>query len=125
MTTSLLHQFNPDGAYAHEVEGIAGERRQVPGRSHHKQARAGKAILFDIDDTTLNTYSYEIYSNFVYNPTTNGAFVNAGSAACSRPCPGMVDLEKKAIAHGLQGVLPDRPPGDRSATGTRRQPGRR
>jgi predicted secreted acid phosphatase len=36
------------------------------------------AIVLDVDDTTLNTYSYEIYSNFVYNPTTNAAFVNAG-----------------------------------------------
>jgi hypothetical protein len=35
------------------------------------------AIVLDVDDTTLNTYSYEIYSNFVYNPTTNAAFVNA------------------------------------------------
>ena len=25
-----LHTFNPNGAYAHEVEGIAGKRRQVP-----------------------------------------------------------------------------------------------
>ena len=36
--------------------------------------------MLDIDDTTLNTYSYEIYSNFVFNSTTNAAFVNAGSA---------------------------------------------
>ena len=33
------------------------------------------AIVLDVDDTTLNTYSYEIYSNFVFNPTTNAAFV--------------------------------------------------
>ena len=90
-----LHTFNPNGAYAHEVEGIAGKAGKYLAH-HHKQAPRGKAILFDIDDTTLNTYSYEIYSNFVYNPTTNAAFVNAGRR--SRPCPGMVDLEKKAIA---------------------------
>ncbi len=41
---------------------------------HHHKHTAGKAVLFDIDDTTLNTYNYEIYSNFVYNPTTNAAF---------------------------------------------------
>jgi len=68
--------------------------------------------LFDIDDTTLNTYSYEIYSNFVFNPTTNAYFVNAGApvsqggggvahpATIFPAVPGMVSLEHKAISHG-------------------------
>ena len=79
-----LHQFNPDGNYAHEVEGIA--------------SGAGKYI----DDTTLNTYSYEIYSSFVFNPTSNAAFVNAGSASVFPAVPGMVGLEKRAMADGYQ-----------------------
>ncbi len=54
-------------------------------------------MLFDVDDTTLNTYNYEIYSNFVYNPTTNAAFVNA---AVFPAVPHMVDLEKFARRHG-------------------------
>jgi predicted secreted acid phosphatase len=70
----------------------------------HKALRAhGKSILFDIDDTTLNTYSYEIYSNFVYNPATNAAFVNAclTTTGCVFPAvPGMVGLEKFAEARG-------------------------
>ena len=33
--------------------------------------------MLDIDDTTLNTYSYEIYSSFVFNSDNNLAFVNA------------------------------------------------
>jgi len=90
-----LHTFNPDGAYAHEVEGIATKAGKYLA-NHHKHT-VGKAVLFDIDDTTLNTYNYEIYSNFVYNPTTNAAFVNA---AAFPAVPGMVNLEQKALAKG-------------------------
>jgi len=90
-----LHTFNPDGAYAHEVEGIATKAGTYLA-NHHKHT-VGKAVLFDIDDTTLNTYNYEIYSNFVYNPTTNAAFVNA---AAFPAVPGMVALEQKALAKG-------------------------
>ena len=80
-----------------------------------RSSPARKAILFDIDDTTLNTYSYEIYSNFVFNPTTNAAFVNAGyRRACSRPCRAWSSLEHAASRRGLHGVLPHRPPRDAS-----------
>jgi predicted secreted acid phosphatase len=96
--TTPLHQFGADSAYAHEVKGIA--QRAGKFLIHHHKHDADKAILFDIDDTTLNTYSYEIYSNFVFNPTTNGFFVNAGSASVFPAVPGMVSLEKRAIAHG-------------------------
>jgi predicted secreted acid phosphatase len=95
--TTMLHQFSPDSAYAHEVERIAHRAGRALG---HPKPSAHKAVLFDIDDTTLNTYSYEIYSNFVYNPVTNGDFVNAGSASVFPAVPGMVSLEKKAIAKG-------------------------
>jgi hypothetical protein len=98
--TTQLHQFNPDGAYAHETEGIAADASKYLARQAHKKHHGQKAILFDIDDTTLNTYSYEIYSNFVYNPTTNGYFVNAGSADVFPAVPGMAQLENKAVARG-------------------------
>jgi len=109
---TMLHQFSPTGAYAQQTEGIANKAEHfLAKRAHHghwkvhvKHARhknhAKPAILFDIDDTTLNTYSYEIYSSFVYNPTSNAAFVNAGSASVFPAVPGMVDLEQKALAEG-------------------------
>ena len=105
--TTKLHQYNPDGSYAHEVEGIASGAGRYLGHRAHQHHQRGHfsgtpAILFDIDDTTLNTYSYEIYSNFVYNPTTNASFVNAGSASVFPAVPGMVDLEQAAIAKGYQ-----------------------
>jgi hypothetical protein len=103
--TKTLHQFSPDSAYAHEVEGIASDAGKFlahqKNRHHHQGHFSGKpAIVFDIDDTTLNTFSYEIYSSYVFNVTTNTNFVNAGSASVFPAVPGMLDLEAKAEAKG-------------------------
>jgi predicted secreted acid phosphatase len=98
-----LHTFDPNGAYAHEVGRIVHRAAKYLGR--HKQPTrpsVKKAVLFDIDDTTLNTYSYEIYSSFVFNPATNAAFVNAClTTGCVFPAtPGFVDLEHYAESQG-------------------------
>jgi hypothetical protein len=81
--TTPLFFATPTSSYANEMAGIeatAADYLSHPyqGKDHDKTKQHGtKAIVLDIDDTTLNTYSYEIYSNFVFNPTSNGAFVNA------------------------------------------------
>jgi HAD superfamily, subfamily IIIB (Acid phosphatase) len=101
-----LHQFSPTSAYADEMAALVSDAEKYlnnpPGSGNGKKFSGTKAILFDIDDTTLNTYSYEIYSNFVFNPTTNAAFVNAClTTGCVFPAtPGMVGLERFAEDHG-------------------------
>jgi hypothetical protein len=94
---TTLHFASPTSAYANEMSGI--ERDATRYLSHAKGGHnsAQKAIVLDVDDTTLNTYSYEIYSNFVYNPTTNAAFVNAGVFPA---VPGMPTLANWASSHG-------------------------
>jgi len=110
--TTALHQFSDDSNYAAEVKGIAASAGKY--LAHHDRHNAQKAILFDVDDTTLNTYSYEIYSNFVYSPSSNAAFVNAGVFPA---VPGMVDLEKKAEAEGYKVFfLTGRPEAQRAGT---------
>src|SRR5262249_16046700 len=77
---------------------------------------ATPAIVFDVDDTTLNTYSYEIYSNFVFNSATNAAFVNA---AVFPPVPGMPALAAHAASDGYTiFFLTGRPENQRPATVT-------
>ena len=104
--TVALHQFSPTSAYANEMAGLVSDAEKYlnnpPGSGNGKKFSGTKAILFDVDDTTLNTYSYEIYSNFVFNPTTNAAFVNAClTTGCVFPAtPGMVGLEQFAEDHG-------------------------
>jgi hypothetical protein len=96
-----IHTFSDTSAYAHEVGGIASHavRYLAEPRKGHHHSSAKKAILFDVDDTTLNTYDYEIYSNFVYNPTTNAYFV-ANDNYKLRAVPHMVAVENWAAAHG-------------------------
>ncbi len=73
--------LNQDSNYAREVESVAADGAQW------LQARAGKsdkpAIVFDVDDTTLTTYNYELFSNWDYNPGTNQVFVGLTGT-----CPG-------------------------------------
>jgi acid phosphatase class B len=96
--TTLLHFASPTSAYAKEMHGIEKEAdtylgRAIKGFGGHHVRHAGQtpAVVFDIDDTTLNTFSYEIYSNFVFNPTTNAAFVNAGVFPAVFGMPQLVD----------------------------------
>jgi predicted secreted acid phosphatase len=99
--TVAVHQPSATGSYANEMSGVVADAEKALAKNKADHI-PGRAVLFDIDDTTLNTYSYEIYSNFVFNPTTNAAFVNAClSTGCVFPAvPGMVGLEHFAEAHG-------------------------
>jgi hypothetical protein len=123
---TALHTFDPDGAYAHQMQGLEHDAAKYLGKQarHDKAARDGhghgdsgrKAILLDVDDTSLNTYNYEIYSNFVYNPTTNGAFVNG---AAFPAVPGMPQLVAAAKSEGYDlFFLTGRPEAQRAGTKT-------
>ncbi|HEY7602884.1 MAG TPA: HAD family acid phosphatase [Gaiellaceae bacterium] len=95
----ILHTFSQTGAYAAEMGDIVDKAEKYLRNANGDGHKSGKqkAVLFDVDDTTLNTYSYEIYSNFVYSPTTNGFFVDA---AVFPAVPHMVDLEHYAESKG-------------------------
>jgi len=93
--------FDPHGNYAKEASKVArsGEHWLAAKQDGHGKAKPGatKAIVLDVDDTTLTTWNYEIASNWAYNPTTNAAYVTGQLFPAT---PGMVDLVKKAAAEG-------------------------
>jgi len=95
--------FDPHGNYAKEASKVArsGEKwlaAKSHGGSHGKtKTHALKAIVLDVDDTTLTTWNYEIASNWAYNPTTNAAYVTGQLFPAT---PGMVDLVKRAAQEG-------------------------
>jgi hypothetical protein len=62
-----------DGNYAKEARSVAAEGERWLARPHHTHGT--KAIVLDVDDTTLLTWNYEVYSNWAYNPATNATFV--------------------------------------------------
>src|SRR6185437_847953 len=65
--------FAPDSNYAKEASRVAATGSWVlqkeAWRHHHRGGQP--AIVLDVDDTTLATWNYEVFSNWAYNPTTN------------------------------------------------------
>src|SRR4051794_9661345 len=58
-----------DSNYGKEAAGVAASGARYLARPHH--TKRTKAILMDVDDSTLNTWNYEVFSNFAFNPATN------------------------------------------------------
>jgi len=48
--------------------------RDLPDRQITNMAEK-KAIVLDVDDTSLSTYNYELETTFVYNPTSNAQYI--------------------------------------------------
>jgi predicted secreted acid phosphatase len=102
--------LNLQSNYAKEARSVAdkGEnwlaaRSNVPNR----------AIVLDVDDTTLTTWNYELYSNWDFNPTTNQIFVGLTqvdpvpapltfTGNMFPATPGMLDLANEAKALGYK-----------------------
>jgi hypothetical protein len=111
-----LHFPSATGSYAVEMRKLVSQAKTYLDSEALNNDFDGlqPAIVLDVDDTTLNTYSYEIYSNFVYNPTTNAAFVNAGVFPA---VPYMTTLVQRAIHdHYTIFYLTGRPESQRAGT---------
>jgi hypothetical protein len=84
-----------DGNYAKEARSVAASGQRwlsAPHRTH-----GTKAIVLDVDDTTLLTWSYEVFSNWAYNSATNATFVTEQRFPAVF---GMVDLVRAAEREG-------------------------
>ena len=93
--------LNLQSNYANEAQSVAS---QGANWLHARRNVSHRAIVLDVDDTTLTTWNYELYSNWDFNPTTNGQFVgltnNVFTGNMFPPTPGMVDLASRADALG-------------------------
>ncbi len=107
--------FAADGNYAKEASSVAADGARWLGTGWRGMATSGtKAIVLDVDDTTLATWNYEIFSNWAYNPTTNATYVNGQLFPA---VPGMVDMVKKAAAEGYAIIwITGRPASQEAAT---------
>ncbi len=102
----------PDSNYAKEA--IAVTKKSAAWLAHHAGTSANQAIILDVDDTTLATWNYELYSNWDYNPATNADFVTNQRFPA---VPGMVALVNQAHAEGYAIVfLTGRPAAQEAAT---------
>jgi hypothetical protein len=90
--------FSADSNYAREASSVAAEGgRWLAARAHAQNPSGIKAIVLDVDDTTLATWNYEIFSNWAFNPTTNGRYV---TNQLFPAVPGMVDMVTQAAQEG-------------------------
>ena len=90
--------FGTDSNYAREADFVADQGDHwLAARAHAHYPSGMKAIVLDVDDTTLATWNYEVFSNWDYNPTTNATFV---TGMLFPAVPGMVDMVQQAKAEG-------------------------
>jgi predicted secreted acid phosphatase len=63
-----------------------------------KEADADPAIVFDVDDTTLSTYNYEVTHDFGYDAKENAEYIHEHGMG---PVFGMVDFANYDASHGV------------------------
>ena len=114
-TGTWADPLNLDSNYAHEAESVAADGGHwLDARAHSQSPSGKKAIILDVDDTTLATFNYELYSNWDFNPTTNASFVNGQLFPA---VPGMVDMVTQAAQSGYAiFFLTGRPASQEAAT---------
>jgi hypothetical protein len=106
--------FAPDSNYAQEAGSVADRARRWLTAQSAKKPPAKRAIVLDVDDTTLATWNYEIFSNWAFNPTTNATFVTEQRFPA---VPGMVALADQAAQQGYAVFyLTGRPAAQEAAT---------
>jgi hypothetical protein len=89
---------SPSSNYARQMKQIvAGAEAYLAGAIHRHHGAGKPAVVFDIDDTLLNTYDYEIAQQFGYTPASNAVWVNAGAFPAVFSMPGLVSF---AASHG-------------------------
>jgi predicted secreted acid phosphatase len=89
-------QFSADSNYAREASGVASSGARFLKTAHPARHQT-KAIILDVDDTTLATWNYEIASNWAFNPATNADYV---TQQLFPAVPGMVPTVTAAEREG-------------------------
>jgi predicted secreted acid phosphatase len=87
-----------DSNYAKEASSVAADGARWLATGWRGNAVSGtKAIVLDVDDTTLATWNYNVYSNWAYNPGTNSTYVLGEKFPA---VPGMVQMVSQAAQDG-------------------------
>ncbi len=106
--------FSSDSNYAKEAQSVASSAGPTLFGRGIPHVSSTKAIVFDVDDTTLATWNYEVFSNWAYNPTTNAQFVTDQRFPA---VPGMVELASAAARAGYSIIwITGRPATQEAAT---------
>ncbi len=109
------HLASPDSNYARQVAGIEARlSHYLDGAVRHSSGPSRPAVVFDVDDTTLITYTYELEHGFAFDPVSNNEFVQAQRMT---EVFGMPELVNRAAGQGITVFfVTGRPESQRDAT---------
>ena len=89
---------SPSSNYAKQMKQIVASAESYLGRAIHQHHGTGKpAVVFDIDDTLLNTFDYTLAEQFGFTSASNAIWVNAGAFPAVFYMPQLVSY---AASHG-------------------------
>jgi predicted secreted acid phosphatase len=84
--------------YAKQMKQIVADAEAYLGKAALHYHHSGKpAVVFDIDDTLLNTYDYTLAEQFGYDPATNQTWINDAAFPAVFYMPQLLDF---AANHG-------------------------
>jgi predicted secreted acid phosphatase len=84
--------------YARQMKQIVASAEAYLGHAARTYHGHGKpAVVFDIDDTLLNTYDYEVAEQFGYTSASNAVWINAAAFPAVFSMPQLVSF---AYSHG-------------------------
>jgi predicted secreted acid phosphatase len=84
--------------YAKQMKQIVSNAEGYLGWAAHQHHGHGKpAVVFDIDDTLINTYDYEVAEQFGYTSASNAVWINAAAFPAVFYMPQLVSY---AYSHG-------------------------
>ncbi len=91
------HYPSADSAYAADTYAVQRRAKRyltirTAGANRHRKA---PALVLDVDDTTLQTYNYELENDFGYNPVTNDTYVRAEKMPAVFGMPTLVNWAAK------------------------------
>jgi predicted secreted acid phosphatase len=107
--------FGADSNYAQEAASVATDGDHWLASQATAQSPSNrKAIVLDVDDTSLTTWNYEIFSNWAFNSGTNATYVLGQLFPAT---PGMVAMATAAADEGYAvSFITGRPASQEAAT---------
>lgn len=85
------HYASDDSSYAKQVYRIQREAKSYLSAHATTGDGAEPALVFDVDDTTLLTYNYELQEDFGYDPETNDEYIQAQKMSAVFGMPELVN----------------------------------
>lgn len=88
------HYASSNSEYGSDVRGVEHVARQYLKTHARKVHGRDPALVFDVDDTTLLTYNYELENDFGYDPVTNNEYIQAEKMRSVFGMPGLLNWAK-------------------------------